>query len=42
MVKQLKLSVVESKMDDQNEEQEVGATAGVRDGLGEPGGSAAE
>ena len=32
----------QSKIDDQHEEQEVGSTAGVRDGLGEPGASAAK
>ena len=42
MVKKLKPSVASVKMDDQNEEPEAGATAGVRDGIGEPGTSAAE
>jgi transposase-like protein len=32
----------QSKIDDRHEEQEVGATAGVRDGLCQPGASAAE
>jgi hypothetical protein len=41
MVKLLNRSP-QSKMGSRNEEQEVGAAAGVRDGLGEPGASAAE